>query len=54
MVNLSKHPALDEAVFSWFREMRCPRNRRKPLPVSRAHIQARALHEAILRKIDHK
>ena len=47
----AKYPEIDAAVLKWFSEMRSPIHRCKPLPVSRAHIQARALHEAKLRNI---
>ena len=50
--NAAHHPELDSAVFKWFCEMRSPVNRRKPLPISRAIIQARALLEASRRNID--
>ncbi len=45
-VNLSKYPAIDEAVFRWFQLVRNPLGRRKPLPVSRSILQARAKLEA--------
>jgi hypothetical protein len=51
MANLSKNQELDKAVLQWFNEMRNPRGRLKPLSLSRAIIQARALHEAKLRGI---
>jgi predicted XRE-type DNA-binding protein len=46
MANRSLNADLDKAVHNWFREMRNPLGRRKPLSLSRAIIQARALHEA--------
>ena len=45
-VNSSKYPAFDEAVFRWFQLARNPLGRRKPLPVSRSILQARAKLEA--------
>lgn len=48
-VNLSQNKELDEAVYKWFSEMRNPKFRCKPLSISRAHIQARALREAEIR-----
>ena len=48
----SKHPQLDKAVYEWFCRMRNPPNRCKPMPISRAAIQARAKREAMLRGID--
>ena len=44
--NKAKHPNIDTAVFDWFRSIRVLRSCRKPLPVSRALIKARALYEA--------
>ena len=41
-----KHPVIDAAVFDWFYSLRTLRGARKPLPVSRSLIQARALYEA--------
>ena len=46
MANRSLNADLDKAVHNWFREMRNPLGRRKPLSLSRAIIQARALHAA--------
>nr|CAH0104760.1 unnamed protein product [Daphnia galeata] len=46
MANRSVNADLDKAVHNWFREMRNPLGNRKPLSLSRAIIQARALHEA--------
>ena len=51
MANLSHHQELDKLVFQWFCQMRNPRGRLKPLPLSRGLIQARALHEAKLKGI---
>ncbi len=48
---MSKNQELDKAVLQWLNEMRNPRGRLKPLSLSRAIIQARALHEAKLRGI---
>ena len=45
MANRSMNADLDKAMHNWFREMRNPLGRRKPLSFSRAIIQARALHE---------
>ena len=42
----SKYPAIDRAVYEWFRSIRTLSGTRKPLPVSRAMIKARALFEA--------
>ena len=47
----SRHPELDNSVLQWFKEMRYPTSKCKPLSLSRAHIQARAVHEAKLRGI---
>ena len=44
--NRSKHSDLDDAVLKWFKEMRKPSFRCKPLAIARSHIQARALVEA--------
>ena len=41
MANRSLNVDLDKAVHNWFREMRNPLGRRKPLSLSRAIIQAR-------------
>jgi hypothetical protein len=46
MANRSLIADLDDSIYNWFREMRNPLGRRKPLSLSRAVIQARALHEA--------
>ena len=46
-----KHPVIDAAVFDWFYSLRTLRGARKPLPVSRSLIQARALYEAKQRGI---
>ena len=46
VVNKAKYPAIDQAVFQWFCSLRSLRRGCKPLPVSRAIIQARAMHEA--------
>ena len=46
-----KHPAIVAAVFDWFYSLRTLRGARKPLPVSRSLIQARALYEAKQRGI---
>ena len=42
----AKYPAIDRAVYEWFRSIRTLNGARKPLPVSRAMIKARALFEA--------
>ena len=42
----AKHPAIDRAVYEWFRSIRTLTGARKPLPVSRSMIKARALFEA--------
>ena len=47
-VNVSKNKVLDDAVYLWFCETRNSKFRCKPLFISRAHIQARALREANL------
>lgn len=44
-------PELNQAVYEWFLQMRNPGHGCKPLPISRAIIQQRALHEAGLRCI---
>ena len=49
--NESRHPELDNSVLQWFKEMRNPTSKWKPLSLSRAHFQARAVHEAKLRGI---
>ncbi len=49
--NMSEHKELDDAVYTWFTEMRKPKFRCKPLSISRAHTQARALREAETRGI---
>jgi hypothetical protein len=47
MANRSLNADLDKTVLNWFCEMRNPLGRRKPLSLSRAIIQVRALiHEA--------
>lgn len=51
LVNESRYPELDDAVLKWFKELRNPTNKCKPLSLSRAHIQARAAHEPKLRGI---
>ena len=45
-VKTSKYGELDEAVFRWFQVVQNPHGRRKPLPVSRSILQARAEVEA--------
>lgn len=52
IVDKSENKDLDDAVYKWFCEMRNPTFRCKPLPIARAHIQARALREAQQRGID--
>ena len=52
MANLSKFPEIDKVVDDWFVEMRNPKRRWKPMSISRAHIQARAMHEAKARGIE--
>ncbi|XP_045035833.1 jerky protein homolog-like [Daphnia magna] len=49
--NRSENKELDDAVYTWFTEMRNPKFRCKPLSISRAHIQARALREAEIRGV---
>ncbi|KAI9551311.1 hypothetical protein GHT06_002512 [Daphnia sinensis] len=49
--NMSENKELDDAVYNWFLEMRNPKFRCKPLSISRAHIQARALREAETRSL---
>ncbi len=44
--NRSKQIEIDNAVFKWFKEMRKPTFRCKPLAIARSHIQARAMVEA--------
>ncbi len=44
-------PELNQAVYDWFLQMRNPGHGCKPLPISRAILQQRALHEAGLRGI---
>jgi len=51
IVDSSKYPEIDSAVYKWFVSVRNPENHCKPLPVSRAILQARALQEAKLRNI---
>jgi DDE superfamily endonuclease/Tc5 transposase DNA-binding domain len=46
LVSRRKFPDVDEAVFKWFKLVRNPMGRCKPLPVSRPIIQARARLEA--------
>ena len=50
-MNQSRNPDLDDAVLMWFKEMRNPISKCNPLSLSRAHIQARAAHEAELKGI---
>ena len=40
------HPEIDAAVLKWFKEMRNPEGRLKPLPISGKQIQIRAQIEA--------
>ena len=42
----AKYPAIDRAVHEWFHSIRTLSGARKPLPVSRTMIKARALFEA--------
>ncbi|KAK4017571.1 hypothetical protein OUZ56_033077 [Daphnia magna] len=49
--NRSENKELDDAVYTWFTVMRNPKFRCKPLSISRAHIQARALREAEIRGV---
>ena len=51
IVNKAKHREIDEAVFKWFYHLRKFHGTRKPLPGSRALIEARAKHEAKRRGI---
>ena len=44
-----KFNQIDEAIFKWFNRVCNPVGSLKPLTVSRAALQARALHEAKLR-----
>ena len=44
--NKSKHPDIDRSVFEWFCSIRKLRRGRKPQPVSRSLIKARAMYEA--------
>jgi hypothetical protein len=39
---MSKYPQVDKMVFDWFVDVRHPLGKRKPLPLSRGIIQARA------------
>ncbi len=50
--NQSHYPEIDEGVLKWFNMMRNPTHRLKPIPISRAHIQARAVIEARMRGIE--
>ncbi|KAL5503328.1 hypothetical protein EMCRGX_G010257 [Ephydatia muelleri] len=47
----SKYPDIDKAVYDWMCSIRKTIGNRRPLPVSRALIQARAILEAKLRNI---
>ncbi|KAI9552195.1 hypothetical protein GHT06_022532 [Daphnia sinensis] len=53
MANESRYPELDAAILNWLNAMRNTASRCKPLslPLSRAHIQAHASHEAKNREI---
>ena len=44
--NISRYPSIDKAVFQWFRSIRAFKGSRKPLPVSRSMLKARAALEA--------
>ena len=44
--NRSRYPSIDKAVFQWFRSIRAFKGSRKPLPVSRSMLKARAALEA--------
>jgi hypothetical protein len=46
-----KYPDIDSAVFEWLCALRKMTGNRRPLPVSRELVQARALHEARVRNI---
>ena len=46
MTKKPKYPAVDEAVYQWVCSVRKLNGNSRPLPVSRALIKARALHEA--------
>ena len=41
-VSKTKYAKVDQSVYDWFVEVRHPTNKRKPLPISRGIIQARA------------
>lgn len=45
------YPELNQAVYDWFVQMRNPGNGCKPLPISKAVLQQRAMDEATLRGI---
>lgn len=49
--NRVKYPAIDQAVFDWFSSIRCLVGNRKPLPISRSLLQARASYEAKLQGV---
>ena len=51
IVQKAYYPEIDNAVFEWFKNVRNPLGRCKPLPVSRSIIQARAKQEATKRDI---
>lgn len=46
-----KYPEIDTAIFDWFCSIRSFSGSRRPLPVSKSIIQARAVHEATKRGI---
>eukprot|EP00731_Ephydatia_muelleri_P002244 Em0001g2244a len=46
VLNKAKHKEIDEAVFGWFCSLRTFYGTRKPLPVSRELILAKAMYEA--------
>ena len=51
LVTTNKYPEIDLAVFNWFKQVRNPQGRCRPLPLSRSIIQARARLEAQRMKI---
>ena len=51
VVNKSKHKEIDEAIFEWLCSLQIFNGTRKPLPVSRELIRAKAMYEAKKRRI---
>ena len=51
LVSRAKYPDIDRSVFEWFCSIRAFRGRKKPLPISRELVKARAIYEAKIRNI---